>query len=116
MSPRALVLSVGEFISGAAIGTGYTMSLLARALGYLWTALRPRQGREVLQQMFVCGIASIPVTLVVSVFTGAILALNGGITLSELGQERLLGGIVSVSMTREMGPFMTALILAASVG
>ena len=44
-------------------------------------------------------------------------ALEGCPEVEErLGQENLIGSIVAVSMTREMGPFMTALILAASVG
>jgi phospholipid/cholesterol/gamma-HCH transport system permease protein len=116
MPIRSVITSTGAFISEAAIGAGYGLGLLSRSVLYLWSAVRPRQLREVLHQMFICGIASIPVTLVVSVFTGAILALNGGLTLAKLGQQDLLGGIVAVSMTREMGPFMTALILAASVG
>jgi phospholipid/cholesterol/gamma-HCH transport system permease protein len=116
MAMKELVTSVGGFISEAASGAGYTLALLTHSTAQLLSAARPRQLRQVLHQMFVCGVASIPVTLVVSIFTGAILALNGGLTLSELGQEHLLGGIVAVSMTREMGPFMTGLILAASVG
>jgi phospholipid/cholesterol/gamma-HCH transport system permease protein len=110
------VLFIGNFLSQVAVGAGYTLALLAEGVKGLWTAVRPRQLREVLHQMYVCGIASIPVTIVVSVFTGAILALNGGLSLAKFGQENLIGGIVAVSMTREMGPFMTALILAASVG
>ncbi len=113
---KEIILFVGKFLSQAAEGAGYTLALLAQGVMYLWTVMRPRQLREVLHQMYICGIASIPVTLVVSVFTGAILALNGGLSLSKFGQENLIGGIVAVSMTREMGPFMTALILAASVG
>jgi phospholipid/cholesterol/gamma-HCH transport system permease protein len=93
---RSTVLVIGRGLSNTAVGR--------RAL------------QEILKQMYICGIASIPVTFVVSVFTGAILALNGGITLKEIGQQNLIGRIVAVSMTREMGPFMTALILAASVG
>jgi len=116
MPYKGIIATVGGFISESAVGAGYTLGLLGRTGAYLWSAARPRQFRETLHQMYVCGIASIPVTMVVSIFTGAILALNGGLTLSELGQENLLGGIVAVSMTREMGPFMTALILAASVG
>ena len=98
MALKEAVVSVGAFFSEAAIGTGYTLGLLGRTTLYFYSLFRLRQAREVLHQMFVCGIASIPVTLVVSVFTGAILALNGGITLSQLGQEKLLGGIVAVSM------------------
>jgi phospholipid/cholesterol/gamma-HCH transport system permease protein len=89
---------------------------MARAASGVRTALARRYRREIVKQMYTCGIVSIPVTFVVSVFTGAILALNGGITLSDLGQEGLIGRVVAISMTREMGPFMTALILAASVG
>jgi phospholipid/cholesterol/gamma-HCH transport system permease protein len=110
------VLGIGRFVSEAAIGAGYGIALLLRTAGWLWAAPSRRARREILQQMHVCGIASIPVCLLVSVFTGAILALNGGITLEEIGQQELMGGIVAVSMAREMGPFMTALILAASVG
>ncbi len=111
-----MVTTVGGLISESAAGAGYTLDLLWRCCLQLWTAARPRQLRETLHQMFICGIASMPVTLVVSIFTGAILGLNGGISLAKLGQENLIGGIVAVSITREMGPFMTGLILAASVG
>jgi len=113
---KTAVNELGKFISEAANGAGYSLQLLLRSMLWLPVVLTRRSWREVTQQVFVCGIASMPVTLVVSVFTGAILALNGGISLSALGQEHLIGRIVAVSMTREMGPFMTALILAASVG
>jgi phospholipid/cholesterol/gamma-HCH transport system permease protein len=53
---------------------------------------------------------------VVALFTGMILALQTGITLREYNQEENIGTAVMVSMLREMGPFMTGLILAACVG
>lgn len=55
-------------------------------------------------------------TLIVAICTGAIVAMNTGIALEELGQERLIGRVIAISMAREMGPFMTALTIAASVG
>ncbi len=72
---KTIVGSVGGFLSEAAEGTGYSLALLARTLWHFPTLVQGRQAREVLHQMFVCGIASLPVTMVVSVFTGAILAL-----------------------------------------
>ena len=110
------VAGIGGWISRTAIGAGFGLSLLGRTTLGFPLVFRRRARRELLKQMYVCGIASIPVTVVVSVFTGAILALNGGITLDAIGQNHLIGRIVAISMTREMGPFMTALILAASVG
>lgn len=66
--------------------------------------------------MYICGVESLPVTLVVAVFTGMILATQTGIELSRYGQEEVIGTVVTISMCREMGPFMTALIMAATVG
>jgi phospholipid/cholesterol/gamma-HCH transport system permease protein len=108
--------TIGEFLVSSTEGAGYGLGLLARTATQLDALVRRHHLEALLRQLLVCGILTIPVTLVVSVFTGAILALNGGLTLEQIGQESLMGRIVAVSMTREMGPFMTALILAASVG
>ena len=110
------ITGLGEYILKAVDGAGYGLALLAHSWVQLGAFVRRHYRRALYRQMFICGIQTIPVTLVVSVFTGAILALNGGISLQEINQENLLGRIVTVSMVREMGPFMTALILAASVG
>ena len=106
----------GGFVNGAIFGAGYSLRLIAHTI-LQFPALGDRRSRAaLLRQMFVCGIQPIPVTMVVTIFTGMILALNGGLSLERIDQESLLGPVVAVSMFREMGPFMTALILAASVG
>ena len=66
--------------------------------------------------MFMAGIKSLGVITVVAFFTGMILSLQTGIALREYNQEVNVGTAVMVSMLREMGPFMTGLILAACVG
>jgi len=78
--------------------------------------LTRRSRREVLVQMYAYGIKSLGVITVVAVFTGMILALQTGIELRRFNQEVNIGTAVMVSMLREMGPFMTGLILAACVG
>ncbi len=75
-----------------------------------------RSRPEVFYQLYVTGIKSLGVISVVALFTGMILALQTGLELKKFGQEVNIGAAVMVSMLREMGPFMTALILAASVG
>jgi len=72
--------------------------------------------REVRRQLYLCGIKSFGVTSVVALFTGMILSLQAGVVLQDFGQAQQVGLLVSKTMCREMGPFMTALILAASVG
>lgn len=67
-------------------------------------------------QMFITGIKSLGVISVVALFIGMILALQTGLELRRYGQEVYIGSAVAVSMIREMGPLMTGLIIAASVG
>lgn len=85
----------------------------ALSLRYVFT---PRTRREVVVQMYAYGIKSLGVITVVALFTGMILALQTGIELRRFNQEANIGTAVMVSMLREMGPFMTGLILAACVG
>ncbi len=94
-----------------------------RALLILWEAalalrfmLGKRSRPVVFAQLYVAGIKSLGVISVVAMFTGMILALQTGIELRKFGQEVNIGAAVMISMLREMGPFMTALILSASVG
>ncbi len=75
-----------------------------------------RNRTEVLHQMFITGIKSLGVITVVAMFTGMILALQTGLELRRFGQEVNIGTAVTVVLLREMGPFMTGLIIAASVG
>ncbi len=78
--------------------------------------LSRRNRREVLVQLFVTGIKSLGVLSVVAAFIGMILALQTGLELRRYGQEVNIGTAVTVVMVREMGPFMTGLVIAASVG
>ncbi len=72
--------------------------------------------RETLRQMYISGFESLFVVSIVAAFTGMIMSLQAGLALKDFGQEDLIGQIIVVSLTREMSPFMTALILAASIG
>jgi len=95
---------------------GRALLLLGEAVACVRFMFVRRSFREIVRQMFVCGIKSLGVITVVASFTGMILALQTGLEMRKFGQEVYIGGAVMVSMLREMGPFMTGLILAASVG
>jgi phospholipid/cholesterol/gamma-HCH transport system permease protein len=69
-----------------------------------------------LDQLFTSGIMNVHVVLLVGLFVGMILSLQMGIELARYGQQDQIGVIVAASMAREMGPFITAVILAATVG
>jgi phospholipid/cholesterol/gamma-HCH transport system permease protein len=95
-------------------GAGYTLNVLFGALGQASGAWR--KAGEILRQLDRCVFGSLFVTFIVGLFTGMILSLQAGIEMSRWGQEANVGLLVSASMVREMGPVMTAFILAGLVG
>lgn len=90
--------------------------MLAEACWQLRFMFSKRNREETLNQMYVTGIKSLGVITIVAMFTGMILALQTGLELRRFGLQANIGTAVTVTMLREMGPFMTALIIAASVG
>ncbi len=83
-----------------------------------WMFRKPHEGRLILQQMVKVGVESIPVALVTAFFTGMILCLQTGYTLETMmkGISQFVGAVVSVAMVRELGPLLTALIVAGRMG
>ena len=104
----------GAWLITLSCGMGYSLIMLVRSLCWLRKSVQRRH--LILRQMYLCGVESLPVTLVVAVFTGMIMATQTGIELGKYGQEDVIGTVVTLTMCREMGPFMTGLILAATVG
>lgn len=106
--------ATGAWLNGLVDGAGFTTNLFLKS----WRRAHhlPRRWRFFMDQAFAVGVRALPVTMVVALFAGMILALQTGISLMELGQSNMIGTITALSMCREMGPFMTALILAATVG
>jgi phospholipid/cholesterol/gamma-HCH transport system permease protein len=114
--PRNIFGQIGRWVIFSLRETGRAAILLGSAVAAVPHVVTPRSRRETVGQMFVFGIKSLGVITVVAAFTGMILALQTGIELRRFNQEVNIGAAVMVSMLREMGPFMTGLILAAAVG
>jgi phospholipid/cholesterol/gamma-HCH transport system permease protein len=90
-------------------------SLLAgRAFKSLLT--RPRYFREIVSQMDLIGVGSLVIVLLTGFFTGAVMALQTGVTMSSLGAKGFTGRLVATSLVRELGPVLTSLMVAGRVG
>ena len=76
----------------------------------------PWYRRDIVMQFDAIGIGSLTVVSLTGFFTGAALALQTGQTLDRFGARTLVGQLVSASMIRELGPVLTALMLAGRVG
>src|ERR1700731_3966784 len=62
------------------------------------------------------GVESVPLVALVSFFLGLTMALLTGYQLQRFGTERLIPGLVSIAFTRELGPLITGIMLAARIG
>ncbi len=67
-------------------------------------------------QLFSVGVASIPVVAITGAFIGMVLALEGFYQFESIGQEGRLGGIINVSVTKQIGPVLAAVMVAGRVG
>lgn len=104
----------GRLILDASWGTGFGLLLFFQS-AYWLKAIRKRWA-DLVNQLHFSGVKSLGVVLVVALFTGMIISVQVGRELSRFQQEDTVGGLVAVTICREMGPFMTAIILAATVG
>ncbi len=62
------------------------------------------------------GVGSVPLVAMVSFFLGLTMALLTGYQLERFGMERLVPGLVAIAFTRELGPLLTGIMLAARIG
>ena len=83
---------------------------------FVASATRPFYYRDIVQQFEQIGLGSLTVVLLTGFFTGAVLALQSGITLDQFGARPFVGRLISASMIKELGPVLTALMLAGRVG
>lgn len=114
--PRNSMQSIGQEVLLVLVEVGRATQICVGAFAYMRHALSKRARREIVMQMYTGGIKSLPVVTVVAVFIGMIMALQLGVEARQYNQEMYIGSAVMAVMLREMGPFMSGLVLAACVG
>ena len=88
--------------------------LSLRAVANLFT--RPIYWREIILQMDRVGIGSLPIVILTGFFTGAVLAIQSEGVLRTYGAVSMTGQLVSLTLIRELGPVLSALMLAGRMG
>ena len=113
-----MLFRVSEAVGGKALGA-------ARSLGrtglFLAAAVRnavvpPYRVRNIVRQVHFVGVRSLGVIALTAAFTGMVLALHGYITLRKFGSEGWLGPTVALSLIRELGPVLSALMVTGRAG
>lgn len=94
--------------------SGKVMILLWKTLLLIFR--RPLNLNNIFKQMEEVGINSLPVVLITGAFTGTVLALQSYIGFKRFHAEAFVGTVVALSMTRELGPVLTGLMVSGRVG
>lgn len=107
---RAIGRPVRQWLDNVGFATRIFFAIL-RASGGLW-----RRFRLVSTQIHFIGNYSLLLIAVAGLFVGFVLGLQGYYTLNKYGSEQALGLLVALSLTRELGPVVTALLFAGRAG
>ena len=94
------------------IGSGVQMSLKT----FRYFPQLPRQWKQLVDQCLFMGYATVPLVAILSVFIGAVLALQIGYSILDFGAKQYIGTIVGISMVRELSPVMSAIMVTGRVG
>src|SRR5271169_3309610 len=86
------------------------------ALTLLYSGVSFRRFRLIVREMFFTGVMSLIIILVSGMFVGMVLGLQGYETLKRYGSESALGSLVALSLVRELGPVLAALLFASRAG
>jgi phospholipid/cholesterol/gamma-HCH transport system permease protein len=81
-----------------------------------WIFIPPLRKWQTMEQMNKIGVASLPIILLISLFTGIVLALQSAYQMQKVAAEMYIASLVALSLTRELGPVLTALIVAGRCG
>jgi len=102
---RSVVRWVGN------LGAASIFLLLAFAMIF-----RPKQMLKIVQQVYYIGASSTMIILLVGLFTGMVLSLQSYHALVKVGAQGSLGTLVVLSLVRELGPVLTAIMITARAG
>jgi phospholipid/cholesterol/gamma-HCH transport system permease protein len=72
----------------------------------------PHYADDIFQQMDIIGVGSLPIVIMIGFFSGSVMALQMARALSTYGAQGQIGQIVAITLVRELGPVLTAVLVA----
>ena len=114
IQPLDLVAVVGRVALSLVESLGRFGTFFARALAY--TVTPPFKTRQLFGRIHFIGYNSLIIIVLTGAFTGMVLGLQVFITLSRFGSEACLGPAVALSLIRELGPVLAALMVTGRAG
>jgi len=114
-----IVEAIGRLVLGTAQQIRSVLGLFFQTI--YWTVVGPFKRKfskreSIFEQMIFTGVKSIIIVFFVAFFTGIVIAMQSAYQLARLGATIYVAAMVSVSVARELGPVLTALVVAGRVG
>lgn len=94
--------------------TGAGFLLLVQTL--FWVSKPPFRTKQVFEQMVKIGVNSLPIATLTSFFIGIVIAFQSAYQMAKVSGKMYIPSLVAISMTREIAPVLTALVVAGRVG
>ena len=111
---RNIIKRLGENAISSFIYIGGVFHLLMATVFQVFVP--PLRKKEVFTQMYRIGVLSLPIVFLVALFTGMVLALQSAYQLTKMNAQMYISSLVALSVVRELGPVLTALVVAGRVG
>ena len=108
------IRNIGAATIDGVVRLGYASRFIARTIASSGTSLK--RPRLVIRELYFTGVLSLIIILVSGLFVGMVLGFQGYHTLQTYGSESALGVLVALSLVRELGPVVSALLFASRAG
>jgi phospholipid/cholesterol/gamma-HCH transport system permease protein len=112
------VAEVGAATERSVAYVGGLAQLFGKSLWLLFTSplKRGRILQRAVHEAMIAGVGALPIISLITFFVGVIIALQGAYELQRLGAMQLVASLVSISITRELGPLVTAIVVIGRSG
>jgi len=114
MPVKKSIAGLGHRVVNAVWRIGYAARFFALTL--LYSGVSFRRFHLTVKELYFTGVMSLIIILVAGAFVGMVLGLQGYETLKRYGSESALGTLVALSLVRELGPVLSAMLFAARAG
>src|SRR5947209_1790483 len=112
--PTGGLAALGAPVYSSLVALGDVSLFAGQILG--WMSRHRPFARTLLPALYAVGVRSVPVVAITGMFIGMVLAVQSYAQFHEIGLATHLGGIINVSVVRELGPVLAATMLAGRVG
>jgi phospholipid/cholesterol/gamma-HCH transport system permease protein len=118
-APRSAIEEIGEAAQRLVVEAQLTLAFLGQTLVALWGVVRdPKSAnwRDLLPTAERTGADAVPIVLLINFLVGLVMAFQASVQLKRFGANILVADLIGISVTRELGPLMTAIVVCGRSG